>query len=175
MQVNWAGQWEDSDGNFDFIHYPYWVLKKFRESEYDNYVLAEVKKLAYSDPSLQGAKNLKALMKASFKEKFASKKDVIKTIRQLGMATQMESYISKTNGLNTGEQFFASIKRKAKYPQIKMYNEIKNANIIARDLLVNPSLSLDDFLTNKKLAFETPIKDYRINSFNKLNKVDNKP
>ena len=27
MQVNWAGQWEDSDGNFDFIHYPYWVLK----------------------------------------------------------------------------------------------------------------------------------------------------
>ena len=98
MQVNWAGQWEDSDGNFDFIHYPYWVLKKFRESEYDNYVLAEVKKLAHSDPSLQGAKNLKALMKASFEEKFASKKDVIKTIRQLGMATQMESYISKTNG-----------------------------------------------------------------------------
>ena len=64
MQVNWAGQWEDRDGNFDFIHYPYWVLKKFRESEYDNYVLAEVKKLAYSDPSLQGVKNLKALMKA---------------------------------------------------------------------------------------------------------------
>ena len=129
MQVNWAGQWEDRDGNFDFIHYPYWILKKFRDSEYDNYVLAEVKKLSYSDPSLQGAKNLKALMKASFKEKFASKKDVIKTIRQLGMATQMESYISKTKSLNTGEQFFASIKRKAKYPQIKMYNEIKNANI----------------------------------------------
>ena len=102
MQVNWAGQWEDIDGNFDFIHYPYWVLKKFRDSEYDNYVLAEVKKLAYSDPSLQGAKNLKALMKASFKEKFASKKDVIKTIRQLGMATQMESYISKTKSLDTG-------------------------------------------------------------------------
>ena len=49
-----------------------------------------------------------------------------------------------------------------------MYNEIKNANIIARDLLVNPSLSLDDFLTNKKLAFEAPIKDYSISSFNKL-------
>ena len=170
MQVNWAGQWEDIDGNFDFIHYPYWVLKKFRDSEYDNYVLAEVKKLAYSDPSLQGAKNLKALMKASFKQKFASKKDVIKTIRQLGMATQMESYISKTKSLDTGEQFFASIKRKAKYPQIKMYNEIKNANIIAKELKVNPNSSLDNLLISQKLAFEAPMKNYRISSFRKLKK-----
>ena len=168
MQVNWAGQWEDRNGNFDFIHYPYWVLKKFRESEYDNYVLAEVKKLAYSNPSLQGTKNLKALMKASFKEKFASKKDVIKTIRQLGMATQMESYISKTKSLDTGEQFFASIKRKAKYPQIKMYNEIKNANIIAKELKVNPNSSLDNLLSNQKLAFEAPMQNYRISSFRNL-------
>ena len=26
MQVNWAGQWEDNEGNFDFTHYPYWAL-----------------------------------------------------------------------------------------------------------------------------------------------------
>ena len=108
-------------------------------------------------------------MKASFKQKFASKRHN-KRIRQLGMATQMESYISKTNALDTGEQFFASIKRTAKYPQIKMYNEIKNANIIAKELLANPNSSLDDLLTSKKLAFKSPIKDYRISSFDKLKK-----
>ena len=39
-----------------------------------------------------------------------------------------------------------------------MYNEIKNANIIAKELLANPNSSLDDLLTSKKLAFEPPIK-----------------
>ena len=168
MQVNWAGQWEDDDGNFDFNHYPYWVLKKFRESEYDNYVMANIKKLSHSDSNLQGTKNLKALMRASLKEKFASKKDVIKSIRKLGLALQMESYIIKTNNQNTGEQFFASIKRKAKAPQLKMYNEIKNANIIAKELIINPNIALNDLLVSKKLAYNVPIKNYNIDSFNKL-------
>ena len=168
MQVNWAGQWEDNDGNFDFIHYPYWVLKKFRESEYDSYVMANMKKLSHSDSTLQGAKNLKALMKASFKEKFASKKDVIKAIRKLGLALQMESYIIKTNNQNTGEQFFASLKRKAKAPQLKMYNEIRNANIIAEKLIINPNIKLNDLLVNEKLTYNIPMKDYNVNSFNKL-------
>ena len=35
--------------------------------------------------------------KSVIKEKFASKKDVIKAIRKLGLALQMESYIIKTN------------------------------------------------------------------------------
>ena len=168
MQVNWAGQWEDDDGNFDFNHYPYWVLKKFRESEYDNYVMANIKKLSHSDSNLQGTKNLKALMRASLKEKFASKKDVIKSIRKLGLALQMESYIIKTNNQNTGEQFFSSIKRKAKAPQLKMYNEIKNANIIAKELIINPNIALNDLLVSKKLAYNVPIKNYNIDSFNKL-------
>ena len=168
MQVNWAGQWEDDDGNFDFDHYPYWVLKKFRESEYDNYVMANIKKLSHSDSNLQGTKNLKSLMRASLKEKFASKKDVIKTIRKLGLALQMESYITKTNNKNTGEQFFTSLKRKAKAPQLKMYNEIKNANIIAKELIINPNIALNDLLVNKKLVYNVPIKDYNIDSFNKL-------
>ena len=168
MQVNWAGQWEDDDGNFDFNHYPYWVLKKFRESEYDNYVMANMKKLSYSNSNLQGTKNLKALMRASLKEKFASKKDVIKSIRKLGLALQMESYIIKTNNQNTGEQFFTSLKRKAKAPQLKMYNEIKNANIIAKELIINPNIALNDLLVNKKLAYNVPIKNYNIDSFNKL-------
>ena len=168
MQVNWAGQWEDDDGNFDFDHYPYWVLKKFRESEYDNYVMANIKKLSHSDSNLQGTKNLKSLMRASLKEKFASKKDVIKSIRKLGLALQMESYITKTNNKNTGEQFFTSLKRKAKAPQLKMYNEIKNANIIAKELIINPNIALNDLLVNKKLVYNVPIKDYNIDSFNKL-------
>ena len=46
MQVNWAGNWQDKDtGEFDLIHYPYNVLKEFQESEYSNYILAELKKL----------------------------------------------------------------------------------------------------------------------------------
>ena len=44
MQVNWAGNWEDAAGNFDLMHYPYNVLKDFKELEYDNYILAEFKR-----------------------------------------------------------------------------------------------------------------------------------
>ena len=170
MQVNWAGQWEDENGNFDFTHYPYWVLKKFRENEYDNYVMANVKKLAYSDSTLRGPKNLKPLMRAAFKAKFASKKAVIKTIKQLAMASQMESYIQKTNNLNTGEQFFESMGRKAKPQMVRMYNEIKNANIISKELSSNSDITLNDFLKSKKLVFEPPIKGYNISGFDMLKK-----
>ena len=168
MQVNWAGQWEDSDGNFDFTHYPYWALKKFRENEYDNYVLSNVKELSFSDSTLQGMKNLKSLMKASFQSKFASKKDVIKTIKKLGMASQMESYMLKTNNLNTGEQFFASMKRKASPPMIRMYNEIKNANVMHKELQSRPESTIDDLLISKKLVYNAPIKDYSIKGFGTL-------
>ena len=162
--MNWAGEWEDDNGEFDFTHYPYWVLKKFREKEYDNFVMAKVKKIASSDASLQGPKNIKPLMKAALKEKFASKKDVIKTVRKIVMSAQMESYILKTSGLKTGEQFFECMKRKAKPPMIKMYNRIKNSNTVAKELSVNPSTTLDDLLKNKKLVYQAPIKNYNITS-----------
>jgi len=46
MQVNWAGNWEDKEtGEFDLLHYPYNVLKEFQKNEYQNYVLAEFKRL----------------------------------------------------------------------------------------------------------------------------------
>ena len=168
MQVNWAGKWEDENGEHDFTHYPYWVLKKFRESEYNNYVMSKIKELANSDPALQGAKNLKALMKAALKEKFATKKDVIKSIKQLAMSGQMESYILKTSGSKTGEQFFGSMGRKAKPPMIKMYNEIKNSNTVAKELVIDHNITLDDLLKNKNLVYTPPIKDYVITTFNKL-------
>ena len=168
MQVNWAGKWEDEDGQYDFTHYPYWVLKKFRDSEYNNYVMSKVKKLANTDPTLQGAKNLKALMKAALKAKFASKKEVIKTIKQLAMSGQMESYILRTSGFKTGTQFFESMGRKAKPPMINLYNEIKNSNTVAKELAVNQEVTLDELLRNNKLVYNPPIKDYTITSYNKL-------
>jgi len=46
MQVNWAGNWQDKEtAQFDLMHYPYSVLKNFQENEYQNYVLAEFKRL----------------------------------------------------------------------------------------------------------------------------------
>ena len=168
MQVNWAGEWEDNNGEFDFTHYPYWVLKKFREKEYDNFVMSKVKEIASSDPTLQGPKNIKPLMRAALKAKLASKKDVIKTVREIAMSGQMESYILKTSGSKTGEQFFESMKRKAKPPMIKMYNRIKNANTVAKELSIDPSITLDSFLKNKNLVYEAPIKNYTITSFDKL-------
>ena len=168
MQVNWAGKWEDEDGQYDFTHYPYWVLKKFRDSEYNNYVMSKVKELANTDPTLQGAKNLKALMKAALKAKFASKKEVIKTIKQLAMSGQMESYILRTSGFKTGNQFFESMGRKAKPPMINLYNEIKNSNTVAKELAVNQDVTLDELLRNNKLVYNPPIKDYTITSYNKL-------
>ena len=49
-----------------------------------------------------------------------------------------------------------------------MYNEIKNANIIAKELKVNPNSNLDNLLISQKLAFEPPMKNYKISSFRKL-------
>ena len=168
MQVNWAGKWENENGEFDFTHYPYWVLKKFRDSEYNNYVMAKIKELARSDSTLQGPKNIKPLMRAALKAKFASKKDVVKTIRQLAMSGQMESFIIKTSGSKTAEEFFEGMGRKAKPPMIKMYNEIKNANTVANELAINQSITLDELLQNKKLVYNPPIEGYSITGFNKL-------
>tara|TARA_B100000424_G_scaffold2237_2_gene1695 strand:+ start:7018 stop:9921 length:2904 start_codon:yes stop_codon:yes gene_type:complete len=170
MQVNWAGKWEDENGEFDFTHYPYWVLKKFRDSEYNNYVLAKIKELAGADSTLQGPKNIKPLMRAALKAKFASKKDIVKTIRQLAMSGQMESFILKTSGSKTAEEFFEGMGRKAKSPMIKMYNEIKNANIMVKELAMNQSITLDELLRSKKLVYTPPIKGYSFTDFNKLRK-----
>ena len=168
MQVNWAGKWEDENGEFDFTHYPYWVLKKFREKEYNNFVLAKIKELASSDSTLQGEKNLRALMKAALKAKIATKKDVINSWKKIALSLSMESYILKTSGSKTGEQFFESIKRKANPKMIKEYNKIKNTNTYVTELNINPNITLDDLLKNKKIVYEAPIKNYSITSFNKL-------
>ena len=52
MQVNWAGNWEDADGNFDIMHYPYNVLKDFQKNEIINSILAQSKKEAFLGTSV---------------------------------------------------------------------------------------------------------------------------
>ena len=132
--------------------------------------MAKIKELARSDSTLQGPKNIKPLMRAALKAKFASKKDVVKTIRQLAMSGQMESFILKTSGSKTAEEFFEGMGRKAKPPMIKMYNEIKNANTIVKELAINQSITLDELLRSKKLVYTPPIKGYSITDFNILRK-----
>ena len=132
--------------------------------------MAKIKELASADSTLQGPKNIKPLMRAALKAKFASKKDVVKAIRQLAMSGQMESFILKTSGSKTAEEFFEGMGRKAKPPMIKMYNEIKNANTIVKELAINQSITLDELLRSKKLVYTPPIKGYSITDFNKLRK-----
>ncbi|MDG1848600.1 MAG: hypothetical protein P8J35_08180, partial [Candidatus Marinimicrobia bacterium] len=48
--------------------------------------------------------------------------------------------------------------------------EIKNANIISKELLSDSNISLNNLLTSKKIVFEAPIKGYSISSFDKLKK-----
>ena len=71
MQVNWAGNWEDKEtGKFDLVHYPYNVLKEFQKNEYQNYVLAEFKRLV--NKSFSG--NVKAAYKPALNTIDASKR-----------------------------------------------------------------------------------------------------
>ena len=109
-------------------------------------------------------------MRAALKAKFASKKDVVKTIRQLAMSGQMESFILKTSGSKTAEEFFEGMGRKAKPPTIKMYNEIKNANTIANELAINQNITLNELLRDEKLVYTPPIESYSITDFNILRK-----
>ena len=50
-----ANYYFSETGEFDLIHYPYTVLKKFQKYEYQNYVLAEFKRLANIAASFQTA------------------------------------------------------------------------------------------------------------------------
>ena len=86
------------------------------------------------------------------------------------MSGQMEAFILKTSGSKTAEDFFEGMGRKAKPPMIKMYNEIKNANTIVKELAINQNITLDELLRSKKLVYTPPIKGYSITDFNKLRK-----
>ena len=82
----------------------------------------------------------------------------------------MASYIQKTNNLNTGEQFFESLGSDATAPLIKMFNVIKNSNIIVKELSLSNHTTLNDLILNEKLVYLPPIKNYKIISVDKMKK-----
>ena len=89
MQVNWAGNWEDKEtGEFDLVHYPYNVLKEFQKNEYQNYVLAEFKRMANN--SFDG--NIKAAYKPALSAIDASK-DILGAVKKTMMMGALEQWI----------------------------------------------------------------------------------
>ena len=155
MQVNWAGNWEDADGNFDLMHYPYNVLKDFQETEYSNYVLAEFKRIT----NLQYDGNVKAAYKPAIGLINADKKDIVDAVKKTMMMSAVEKWVLENPDGNA--------KDFRKVPPF-IFNEIKNNNVIANTLLENPDSPLDDLLKQGKLVLDLSLKDYTFTSVSKL-------
>ena len=159
MQVNWAGNWEDKEtGEKDLMHYPYNVLKQFREYEYQNYVLAEFKKLV--NLSFNG--NAKAAYKPALGAIDAPKKDILGAVKKVMMMSALENWIQK-NPDGTAEDF-------KKAPPF-IFNEIKNNNIIANKFLDTNRTkkpTLDELLLNRDVIFDFGLKNYQFTSVKQL-------
>ena len=166
MQVNWAGNWEDEFGKHDFTHYPFWVLKKFQVNEYNNYVLSEIKKMRSLDAGLK--KSIKALLKTAIRTNIADRKSIINSVKRLVMADQMEKFILDYPADKTGKDFFAKIKKKPNQAMLSTFNDIKNANTIADELLKNPSLSINELLKNNAIVFNLPSQNYNFTTIKNL-------
>ena len=124
MQVNWAGNWEDKEtGEFDLVHYPYNVLKEFQKNEYQNYVLAEFKRLVNN--SFDG--NVKAAYKPALSAIDASKKDILSAVKKTMMMGAVEQWI-KSNPNGKASDFPRPIPS-------EQFNELKNNNIFAEAFL----------------------------------------
>ena len=155
MQVNWAGNWEDADGNFDLMHYPYNVLKDFQETEYSNYVLAEFKRITNMD--YDG--NVRAAFKPALGLINAGKKDIMDAAKRANQVSSIEKWILQ-NPNGTAKEF-------GKVPAF-VFNEIKNNNVIATALIENSEQSLDDLFRENKIEFEISLADYSFESVRKL-------
>lgn len=158
MQVNWAGNWEDADGNFDIMHYPYNVLKDFQETEFQNFVLAGYKELA----NLSYNGNIKAAFKPAVTSIKASKKqimDAAKKLLPMGMAEKW--VLANPNG--TAQEF-------KKLPPF-MFNEVKNNNIIASAFLDSNQtheVTLNELMKNGSLFYESGIPEYQFSTKKQL-------
>ena len=156
MQVNWAGNWQDKEtGEFDLVHYPYNVLKKFQESEYLNYILAEFKKLV--NLSFDG--NAKAAYKPALGFIDAPKKDILGSVRQVMMMGATEKWI-RENPTGTAAEF------KRLPPHI--FNELKDNNTIA-DAFLDSNRSehptLDELIISEKLNYNLGLTDYDFTTY----------
>ena len=158
MQVNWAGNWQDKEtGEFDLVHYPYNVLKDFKQGEYSNYILAEFKKLV--NLSFNG--NAKAAYKPALGFIDAPKKDILGAVKKVMMMGATEKWIQE-NPDGTAAEF------KRLPPHI--FNEIKDNNTIADAFLDsnrNEPPNLDDLIKSKTLSYEFGINDYEFSTYKK--------
>tara|TARA_B100001250_G_scaffold413309_1_gene447032 strand:- start:4488 stop:7286 length:2799 start_codon:yes stop_codon:yes gene_type:complete len=156
MQVNWAGNWEDADGNFDLMHYPYNVLKDFKETEYSNHILAEFKKL--SNTKYDG--NVKAAYKPALEEINGPKKDILDAVKKTMMMGAIEGWI-RSNPSGGASDF-------KKAPPF-IFNEIKNNNLIADKMTgTSGAISLDEMLGSGLLLFDHGLADYQFTTVREL-------
>ena len=161
MQVNWAGNWQDKEtAQFDLMHYPYSVLKNFQENEYQNYVLAEFKRLC--NQSYGG--NVKATYKPALGKINASKKDILSSVKKVMMMGAVEKWL-EANTDGTAKEF-------KKVPAF-IFNEVKDNNIIAGFFLDSTRSTiptLDEIIMEGSLSFKNSIPDYDFTTIRKLKK-----
>lgn len=155
MQVNWAGNWEDADGNFDLMHYPYSVLKDFQKNEYKNYVLSEFKRIT----NLSYDKNVKAAYKPSLGLINAEKKDILDAVKKSMMMGAVENWILK-NPDGVSKDF-------KKVPSF-VFNEIKNNNVIASSLLEDPKTTLNSLIQTNKVILSYTLENYTFSTYKQL-------
>ena len=159
MQVNWAGNWEDKEtGEFDLVHYPYNVLKEFQKNEYQNYVLAEFKRLANS--SYDG--NVKAAYKPALSAIDASKKDILSAVKKTMMMGAVEQWI-KSNPDGKASDFPRPI-------PAEQFNELKNNNIFANifsDSNRTTLPSLDAIIKENVINYDFGIPNYNFSTYKK--------
>ncbi|MDB9854421.1 CHASE2 domain-containing protein [Candidatus Marinimicrobia bacterium] len=155
MQVNWAGNWEDADGNFDLMHYPYSVLKDFQKNEYKNYVLSEFKRIT----NLSYDKNVKAAYKPSLGLINAEKKDILDAVKKSMMMGAVENWILK-NPDGVSKDF-------KKVPSF-VFNEIKNNNVIAFSFLEDPKTTLNSLIQTNKVILSYTLENYTFSTYKQL-------
>jgi class 3 adenylate cyclase/CHASE2 domain-containing sensor protein len=155
MQVNWAGNWEDADGNFDLMHYPYSVLKDFQKNEYKNYVLSEFKRIT----NLSYDKNVKAAYKPSLGLINAEKKDIFDAVKKSMMMGAVENWILK-NPDGVSKDF-------KKVPSF-VFNEIKNNNVIASSLLEDSKATLNSLIQTNKVILSYTLENYTFSTYKQL-------
>ena len=154
-QVNWAGNWEDADGNFDLMHYPYSVLKDFQKNEYKNYVLSEFKRIT----NLSYDKNVKAAYKPSLGLINAEKKDILDAVKKSMMMGAVENWILK-NPDGVSKDF-------KKVPSF-VFNEIKNNNVIASSLLEDSKATLNSLIQTNKVILSYTLENYTFSTYKQL-------
>ncbi len=157
MQVNWAGNWEDKDGNFDLMHYPYSVLKDFKETEYSNFVLAEFKKIA----NTEFGGNIKQAYKPALSSIKAPKKDILDAVKKSMMMGSIEAWI-KANPDGGAADF-------KKAPPF-VFNEIKNNNIIADKFSQSSDfVTFDEIIQSNEIIFDHGLgEEYQVTTLNEL-------